>query len=87
MNAFTLKSWSETPRTLPERLAWESVESGHAEGDPVDWNGATKEPFLSMEAQGAVKLQTVIRLTDTKVTVHFWLATDGSRSHLKVMSS
>lgn len=87
VNAHTLKEWSETPRTLAEEMALEAVRTGSVDGDAITWKGATREPFLSLEAQGAVKLQTVVRLSDGNVTVHFWQSTTGERSHCKVMTS
>jgi hypothetical protein len=87
MNAFTLKSWSETPRTLVESLVWQAVLDG-AETRPVNWKGATKEPFLTLEAQGGTKREHVTRLgSGGNVTVHVWISTDGTRSHLKIKTT
>lgn len=82
-----LKNWSESPRTLPEEMAWTAVSDGAAEGRGIDWNGATKEPFLSLEAEGWLKLEHVTRLTDTKITIHFWQSPTGDRRHLKVKTT
>ncbi len=85
---FTLKEWSNTPRTLAESLAWAAVETSEAVGEAFEWKGATKEPFLTLEAAGGVKLQTVTRLSSgLKVTIHFWQSTKGLRSHLKVKTT
>jgi len=87
VNAFTLKEWADSPRTLAESLAWAAVESGADGARDFAWKGATKEPFLTLEAQGAIKRESVTRLTDGNVTIHFWQATDGTRSHLKVKTT
>ena len=88
VSTFTLKSWSDSPRTLVESLAWQAVESGSATGRTFEWKGATKEPFLSLEASGAVKLEYVTRLdSGANVTIHFWQTPTGGRSHLKVKTT
>jgi len=87
ISAHTLTSWSETPRTLCEEMALEAVLCGATEGESIEWNGATREPFLTLQAEGAVKLQAVIRLSGGCVTVHFWESTGGVRSHLKVKTT
>jgi len=80
-------SWSQSPRNLIEEMVWNSVANG-AETRPIDWKGATKEPFLTLEAEGATKREHVTRLASGgKVTVHVWIGTDGKRSHLKVRST
>lgn len=81
-----LKEWSESPRTLIESLAWQAVEDGQP-GRSINWKGATKEPFLSMEGRGAVKLELVARGEGCNVTVHFWQEKSGERSHLKVKTT
>jgi hypothetical protein len=88
VSTHTLKSWSEAPRTLAEEMAFEAVRTWKASGKPIDWNGPTKEPFLSLQAEGWVKEQFVLRLSDGNVTVHFWQAMHSdSRLHIKVMTS
>ncbi len=88
VSTFTLKTWSEEPRTLTEEMAMGAVADGSAESREVTWKGATKEPFLSMEASGSVKRESVTRLASGgNVTIHFWEATDGTRSHLKVKTT
>lgn len=79
------KSWSEAPRCLAEAIAWRTVEGG-AEGRSIDWKGATREPFLSLERAGWVKLEYVQRGALARVTVHFWQAPNGERRHLKIMT-
>jgi hypothetical protein len=80
-------SWSQSPRNLIEEMVWNSVATG-AETRPIDWKGATKEPFLTLEANGATKREHVTRLgSGGNVTVHVWISTDGKRSHLKVRST
>ncbi len=81
-----LSAWSEEPRTLGEQIAMRSVRSGQ-ESTPVKWNGAKREPFLSLEAIGGRKHQTVFRLNGgPKITVHFWLS-NGIRAFLKVKTA
>jgi len=85
MNAFTLKTWSEAPRTMIEDMVWNAVLSGEAETRPFAWQGAKREPFLSLEAAGATKREHVTRLgSGGNVTVHVWESTTGERSHLKI---
>jgi len=90
VNAFILKEWSETPRTLAEEMAWDAVMVGRAPGRSIKWKGPTKEPWLSLAVPGplgpgGVKLESVIRLEDDhKVTTHFWETLSGERSHPKV---
>jgi hypothetical protein len=68
----SLREWSESPRTLLEGLAWQAVETGSAPSRGIDWAGPQKEPFLSLQARGGVKLESVIRGKDGNVTLHFW---------------
>ena len=90
LSAPILKGWSESPRTLAESLAWSAVETGETttgEGFVVrefKWKGATREPFLTLERMGWVKMEAVTRLTAGNVTVHFWEAPEGVRGQLKV---
>jgi hypothetical protein len=87
-----LKQWSEEPRTLFEEIAWSSVEnSSDPDGErDITWKGATKEPFLTLEANGWEKREYVLRGTSgIIVTVHFWESPGNfePRLHLKVKSS
>ena len=81
------KEWSQSPRNLIEQMVWTSVANG-AETRPVDWKGATKEPFLTLEAEGATKREHVTRLASGgKVTVHVWINLEGVRNHLKIKTT
>ena len=89
-----LSEWSDTPRTIAERLAVEAVMSGDVWTEPITWNGAKREPFLSLQAEGWTKRQAVMRLSSgAVVTVHVWVHPPaqsfkpGMLRHPKVMTT
>lgn len=86
-SAHTLREWAEEPRDLIELMAWAAVQDRHAGNTVIEWKGATKEPFLSRQRDGWVKMEYVLRLTRRKVTVHFWQSQRGVRAHLKVKTT
>lgn len=82
-----LRDWADEPRTLPELLAWQSVQAGDSARD-VEWQGAKREPFLTFEKkEDARKRELIVRLTEATVTIHFWEWPSGKRDYLKVKTT
>jgi hypothetical protein len=76
---------------MPEALSLRMVANGAtvAVESPVEWKGATMEPFLTMERAGWRKHRARVEWNvGTRharvVEIHFWLSPTGERAYLKI---
>ena len=79
----------EEPRDLREQVSWRAVIEGTRPDleTELTWRGPTKEPFLSMWADGWRKFKARHDWSGRPLVIHFWQSPSGERSHLKIKDS
>ena len=83
----SIRDWHEEPMTLAEQIARYAALRG-AETRPVKWKGATKEPFLTLTAQGYTKRENITRLANgDTITIHLWVGPEGQTLHPKIKTT
>ena len=79
----------ETPRDLREQISWRAVEEGSRPDleEEIQWRGPTKQPFLSLWADGWRKHKARHDWSGLPLVIHFWMSPSGERKWLKIKDS